>query len=115
MLYTKTTIQRYIAVMLVVIFAISITPATYFHSALAGHKDGITCKDPSTAGAHFHQKQVECHFDQLVVTTPYLFHSFSINFSVALLYPEHTNLYTFSFKKLHYSHKSSRGPPQAQA
>ncbi|MCU7549568.1 hypothetical protein OCK74_10610 [Chitinophagaceae bacterium LB-8] len=109
----KNTIQRFVALMLLVIFTISITPETYFHSVLAGHKDRQTCTDAPTTGIHFHQKQKECHFDQLVVTAPYLYQPVFITFSVTLLHPVHTNLYTYSYQKLHFASTVNRGPPQA--
>lgn len=56
---------------MLLVFAISVMPKTYFHELLAGHKDG-GCVHPPTKAPCAHQQAFNCHFDDLVVTAPFL-------------------------------------------
>jgi hypothetical protein len=55
-----------------VVFLLSITPKTYFHEALAHHKDGLVCKEQVEQGPCFHRQAYHCHFDDLVVSVPFV-------------------------------------------
>lgn len=54
------------------VFALSVTPKSLFHEALAHHKDGLVCQHPDKKLPCFHRQAYHCAFDDLVVTAPYL-------------------------------------------
>jgi hypothetical protein len=105
------TIRRFIAFLLLVVFAISVAPKSYFHDALANHNDvGQICTD-NLNSPHFHQSGINCHFDQLVISS--LFHfsaeSFS-DFSLSFLSTPHHRIET-SYLLHALVAKENRGPP----
>jgi hypothetical protein len=71
-LNSTDSIQKRLAFFLLVVFALSITPKTFFHEALAHHKDGAVCQHAGEKLPCFHRQAYHCAFDDLVVTAPYL-------------------------------------------
>ena len=110
LLRETNTIQKTIAFFLLIVFAISGAPEGYFHDALANHKDFQACTDNSTA-AHFHQAGINCHFDELVVSS--LYH-FSVEpfgeFSICFFHTKHQPIEASHLLQASIS-KESRGPP----
>lgn len=56
--------------MLLLIFSISVAPKAYFHDLIAHHKDYSNCND-FHKNSVLHKEGYNCHFDDLVVSTPF--------------------------------------------
>ena len=69
----KSTIQKFITGFLLVVFSISITPKDFFHQAFANHTDWVGFCSDDLKAPHLHQSGINCHFDELVVTSLYHF------------------------------------------
>ncbi|MBB1286732.1 hypothetical protein HRH25_20295 [Flavisolibacter sp. BT320] len=107
----RGVIQKAIAVLLLVVFAITVTPGHLFHDALTTHTDEQVCRDQDKSLPHFHNPTYHCSFDELVITAPFLgdvFHpevqqpSFEISQPVYFL--------QFQFPST-FRYTESRGPP----
>jgi hypothetical protein len=106
-----TTIQKARAVFLILILLIGIAPKSFFHDIVAHHRDVSTCKEVHKT-AVFHQQGYNCHFDDLVVTTPFLFVSTQLVFKLFHFEKKQEALYSFHLP-LFSQHKENRGPPTA--
>jgi hypothetical protein len=106
----QTIIRKSLACVLLLLFVMSSLPKAYFHDLVADHVDMASC-DQKHSQAVLHKQSVNCHFDDLVVTIPFV--------SPAIQDFEAAN---FHFEKkaavaiacYHYSfiqHKENRGPP----
>lgn len=106
------TIRKIISSLLLLIFVICMAPKSYFHDALAQHKDRVTvCTHPVTSAPCLHQAAIDCHFDLLVITSLYVF---TAEMPVHCL--QHGNPPLICAATYHYSilrcdSKESRGPP----
>jgi hypothetical protein len=107
----KASIQSRIAIFLLAVFALSITPKVVFHEVLAGHTDSLLCQDKDKTSPHFHQPVFHCSFDDLVVASPYLTTGIQT-------VPERPSFFTrtvFGFfsstASTPFLHCESRGPP----
>jgi len=106
----KPTIQKFAALFLLLVFFISSAPKAYFHDLVADHKDFSDCQQPHHSTV-LHQQGLNCHFDDLVVTSPFV-----------TLIEQPVPSFDFYFEKKQpafYSlllssalqHKENRGPP----
>lgn len=68
---TKRYIQKLLAGFLLLVFLISTAPRSYFHDLIANHKDQASCS-LSHKAAVVHKMATNCHFDDLVVTAPFV-------------------------------------------
>lgn len=107
-----TIIQKARAILLVLVLTVGITPKSFFHDLIANHKDYSDCRQIHKSTA-FHQQGFNCHFDDLVVTVPYLLVTeqpvVSVNFYFEKRQPSFYSSILSSFSQ----HKESRGPPSA--
>lgn len=93
------------------IFAISSTPKVWFHEALAHHQDGLVCQDRDKSAPHFHQPSYHCAFDDLVVSSPYLFVELNGAPEPPLCYRQPVSGVLPSFLSALLPYRESRGPP----
>ena len=111
MLYQKT-IRQFLAVIMLLVFAFSITSQKTIHDIVAKHSDKIKCD----VHKNFPIDQVEntsihCSQDNLVATSPFLDFNFEIKLSVPVQRRvTNTDLVCFYFYNNNYS-LVSRGPP----
>ncbi|MGN6165060.1 MAG: hypothetical protein ACTHOF_11035 [Flavisolibacter sp.] len=106
-------IQKLLAFILLVVFAISTAPKAYFHDLVANHKDDIVnCTHLPTSAPCAHKQGFNCHFDDLVVTVPFLFQKTQISFCALLANADKQTVYLSSFSPYFFSHSTGRGPPQ---
>jgi hypothetical protein len=106
-----STIRRFISFFLLIVLAISVVPKAYFHDVIANHTDTVQVCTDNTRSVHLHQNGMNCHFDQLVVTSLYHFSPDPINEASALPFNSyHSNPGpVFFFQPL--TTRDSRGPP----
>jgi hypothetical protein len=111
MLFTKT-IRQLIALVMLVVFAFSITPQQIVHDAVAKHLDPTICavhKDVPVDQVE--NAKLHCTFDFQVATTAFVDFDFTLN----ILAPEIVDVQNATYKEealasIHF-HQSSRGPP----
>jgi hypothetical protein len=108
----KAIIQKSISVLLLLTFVISVAPKVYFHDLLADHKDFSDCRQLHHSTVLHHQG-INCHFDDLVVTAPFLLQA-AVIFTPFDVYFEqnHSSFYSSSLTCFS-DYKESRGPPSA--
>jgi hypothetical protein len=104
------TIKKSIAVLLLLVFTVSIAPKIFFHAAIAGHTDLPGCTDgaPTT---HLHEEKPNCHFDDLVVSSPFSQQIDHFEFASYFFHPEYLNSYKLSYFSSLQLQKEGRGPP----
>jgi hypothetical protein len=94
------------------VFAISIAPKAYFHDLVANHKDVSDCRQFHHSIV-LHQENFNCHFDDLVVSTPFLLLT-DIIFDFTNLHRQNKQaIFYSSFLESFSHHKENRGPPSA--
>jgi hypothetical protein len=94
------------------VFSISIAPKVFFHDALANHRDKLTCQHPGNNYC-LHQQGFNCHFDDLVVTAPYLHQqNTSIDFTAHYSSVESASYYELQLQH-HIQQNVTRGPPNS--
>ena len=78
MLYQKT-IRKFIALVMLVVFAFSITPQQSIHDVVAKHIDPTSCSVHKDLPIEQIEKaELHCTFDFQVATTPFVAYDFSI-------------------------------------
>ena len=113
MLYQKT-IRQILAVVMLLVFAFSITSQKTIHDLVASHSDKIKCDvHKNLPIEQVENASIHCSHDNLVVASPFL----DFNFTIELAQPvasiaTNTNLVCFYFSNNNYS-LDSRGPPTA--
>jgi hypothetical protein len=110
LLNRRITIQKITGAFLLLIFTISIAPRSYFHDLVATHKDFSNC-DQLHKTTVLHTKSYHCHFDDLVVSAPFLQQAEQLFDFIQFHFPkQQANFYSCLF--LSFSqHKENRGPP----
>jgi hypothetical protein len=106
-------IQRTIAFFLLIVFTISMAPKTYFHGLLAGHKDISYCSEVHKASSCLHQQGIQCHFDDLVVSSAYTLQFNPIVFTPEVIYTSFFGLYKRNILRETATVKNVRGSPVA--
>jgi len=110
-LQLTTSIRKFLAFALLVVFTISIAPKSYFHDVIANHKDVVSCDHPEQSSSCLHSKAFHCHFDDLVVTTSFLFEK---NLYLFILIPTNRDkepIYVSPYSQYSFSQSVDRGPP----
>jgi hypothetical protein len=106
------TIQKLIAGFLLLLFSISTAPKAYFHDILANHNDSSGCHQPHKKSA-FHVQGYNCHFDELVVTAPFVMQADEPVHFIKFYTEQKPARYSISFFPVFLQHKENRGPPAA--
>ena len=113
MLYNKT-IRKIIALLMLVVFAFSITSQKSVHDLVAKHSDQVKCNVHKSAPIDQVEKSsIHCAHDNLVVASPFA----NFYFTLHLQHPvcaqmRNTALLGFYFPAPSYT-LESRGPPTA--
>ena len=111
MLYQKP-IRKFIALVMLVVFAFSITPQKSIHDVVAKHSDPTKCSVHKDAPIdQVENASIHCSYDNLVVASPYVEFDFSINIELPpQIKREKTIFFSFDISTLPNSFES-RGPP----
>jgi len=106
----RTIIRKGIAFFLLLLFLTGSLPKAYFHDLVADHVDKVSCDQKHTS-AVLHKQSINCHFDDLVVTSPFVTPVVS-EFEAAVLHFEKEQFTRFnSYQYSFVQHTDSRGPP----
>jgi hypothetical protein len=104
------TIQKIAAIFLILMFTVSIAPRSYFHDLVADHKDFSDCRQ-SHHSTVLHQQGLNCHFDDLVVSAPFLSWVEQPVVLIDFCLGEKQSAFYSSLLSSFLQHKESRGPP----
>ena len=103
-------IQKFIAALLLMVFALSMAPKTFFHDLVADHHDGAGCTIEHKATV-LHKQVINCHFDDLVVSSPFVLQSDVLTSLANNFYPKKSLAFYTSHSQSFSRHEESRGPP----
>ncbi|MGI9138654.1 MAG: hypothetical protein ACR2IM_06405 [Sediminibacterium sp.] len=111
MLYSKT-IRKFIALVMLVVFAFSITHQKSIHDLVAKHSDPTKCSVHKEAPVdQVENTSIHCSYDNLVVASPFIDYHFPIKIT---LFPQpiskNTIFSTLKIDNVIHSFES-RGPP----
>ena len=107
-------IQKFLALVLLMVFSVSATPKAYFHELFAHHKDdAVVCHHPEPGSFCVHSQPINCHFNDLVVTAPFLIQKEQYSFDLARVYFPKNDEYKSVFVPSYFSCKTGRAPPVA--
>ena len=93
------------------VFALSITPKSVFHEALAHHKDGLVCQHPDKKLPCIHRQAYHCSFDDLVVSAPFLTTQKGCEVGFIRLFAPYEFFYQPALLPEALVQTESRGPP----
>lgn len=115
MLYQKT-IRKFIALVMLVVFAFSITPQKNIHDLIAKHSDPTKCNVHKDVPVdQVENTSIHCSYDNLVVASPFVDYHFSIQITTpeqAII--KNTIFSSYEISNLIHSFES-RGPPVIEA
>lgn len=111
MLYQKT-IRKIVSLVMLVVFALSITPQKSIHDLVAKHSDPTKCNVHNDAPIdQVENTSIHCSYDNLVVASPYVDYPFSIQIELSVpAFIKNTVISSFVPNDLIHSFES-RGPP----
>ena len=108
----KITIQKFIALLMLVLFAFSITPKKLLHDVVAGHRDTKCTLDHShDANGQLTNAGYNCQTDNLVIESPFENSSSLIETFVAVIYAQQNEVSKNNFFSLKHFTVALRGPP----
>ena len=111
MLYQKT-IRKFIALVMLVVFAFSITPQKSIHEVVAKHIDPTSCSvHKDLPIEQIENSALHCSFDFQVATTPFVDFDFSIEIATPLIAQARNAQFEDKTISQHAILSESRGPP----
>jgi hypothetical protein len=97
---------------LLVIFAFSITPKPLWHSLFSGHVDvPVKCDHPKTSKHCLHPVGFDCHFDNLVVNADYFPNLIRIDFTPQEQIAHYIPGLCDTYHLTSYQTQDNKGPP----
>src|SRR5690349_20129001 len=98
----RGNIQRPVAMVLMFVLLICMAPKTWFHDLVARHKDVSSCREKYTTTV-LHNNSYHCHFNDLVVSVPFIKFSFHLQLAAPSSFAENETEF-YSFILTGYSH-----------
>lgn len=96
--------------MLVLLFTVSMSPKSYFHDLIAHHTDVKGCNEDHRTSV-LHKQEIDCDFDNLVVTTPFADYNLVVSIPASPKYfEEGTSFYSYYIHEFFFN-EDGRGPP----
>lgn len=111
LLLRKAHIKRFIASVVLLVFALSITPTRVLHFCFAGHKDASILKVTDTKHPSFHIAKFNCKCDNLVVESSFIFECKPVFLSVDSFFPAYQSALEHSIPSSSPFFFTLRGPP----
>lgn len=111
MLYQKT-IRQIVALLMLLVFAFSITPQKSIHDLVAKHNDPTHCNVHQDAPiAQVEKSSIHCSYENLVVASPFLDFTFAHELNAPPVRNiKNTSLVALTYLLVPFSFES-RGPP----
>ena len=102
-------IQKSIAILMLLVFSISIAPKAFFHDLVSDHEDS-NCLEVHNS-AVLHQKEHHCHFDNVVVGAPFLVLANEATEVITIYAAKEVSAYRTPSFQYFFLNKENRGPP----
>ena len=96
---------------MLVFFALSITPKQVLHHFFANHKDTYYLSDAETSHPQIQKKGFNCECSNLVVENPFVDYPDKVYFNVPLFFTNINFLHNPAFNSASHLFSSLRGPP----
>ena len=109
--FRKPIIQQLTGFLLLLVFALSTAPKSYFHDLVADHHDDVLSCDLAHKTSVLHKKAYHCDCDDLVVSTPFVFQQEFYSVSLLKYFPVKQEFIHFVFAAEFPNRHDSRGPP----
>jgi hypothetical protein len=106
----NTTIQKFITILLLLVFTISVAPRSFFHDLVADHRDTPGCSIDHKISV-IHKQSFNCHFEDLVVSSPFVLQKQFLSHPPVLRFHQKNTSYQFSYYPSVIRNKENRGPP----
>jgi hypothetical protein len=111
MLFNKT-FKQFLALVMLVVFAFSITPQKSIHDVVAKHIDPNSCSVHKDLPIEQVEKtELHCSFDFQVATTPFVDYDFSIDIKFLETAQARNSIFVAAPTTQHTIDCESRGPP----
>jgi len=111
MLYQKT-IRQFIALVMLVVFAFSITPQKSIHDLVSKHADPTKCDVHKDAPiTQIEKASIHCSYDNLVVASPFIHFFVTIQLGPIAPIQSVNTAFTYFIINAVPSFLESRGPP----
>lgn len=108
----KKTLKQFLALVMLVVFAFSITPQKSIHDLVAKHIDPTSCSVHKDLPIEQIEKaELHCTFDFQVATTPFVEYDFSIDIKAPIAAPAKDALFVVAPIAQLAIVSDSRGPP----
>ena len=108
--HLNKTIQRLTAVIMLFLFALSVTPKQLLHDAITGHKHSYA-KSGQFVNFQSSKNNFQCNWHNDAVESPFTDQpGFQLTYPV-IIHSSHINYYTASYYSTECFFSSLRGPP----
>ena len=103
-------IRTVLAVLMLMVFAFSVTPKILLHNLVANHKDS-EIKSNFSNEEQFSKSGFNCNCDNLVVESPFVNDFIPVHLSAAKQFAQHQTFFRNGFASFHHFYLELRGPP----
>lgn len=110
-MYKNIYIRKFLAVILLAIFALSNTPTKYLHKLFANHVDFVSKTLTSSNTPQLNVTGINCHCESNVVIAPYTFENGFVIKPILPAFTEYTFSHTFETISAQSISFGLRGPP----
>ncbi|SDW95426.1 hypothetical protein SAMN05444410_107145 [Hydrobacter penzbergensis] len=112
-----SVIHRLLAGWLLLLFAFSITPKKFLHNLVANHQDATAMNFPreNTGASQLSKAGYHCPCEQLVVQTPFVYQSASIDYTIVPVFVTYQDQQFVSTYSTAPDVSFLRGPPALNA
>jgi hypothetical protein len=112
-----SVIHRLLAGWLLLLFAFSITPKKFLHNLVANHQDATAMNFPreNTGASQLSKAGYHCPCEQLVVQTPFVYQSATINYAIVPVFVVYQDQQFVSTYSTAPDVSFLRGPPALNA
>lgn len=109
-MFKKTTIRLFSAVVIMLVFSLSITPKKFLHDLVADHQDDVSIAI-NDGHDHIDHHGFNCNCDNLVATSPFAEHTETLAFNTPVYFKEYSSTTPSGIKSITHSFSALRGPP----
>lgn len=106
------TIQKFISALLIVVFAIAITPVALLHTLSANHRD-ISYADKNQQGDQYAKAGVSCKTIDFVAEAQFLAAQGTLIIAATKPAASYNSFFANAFYSRHHFYAELRGPPVA--
>lgn len=109
-MYSNQRIKRFVAGIMLLLFAMSITPRQLLHDTVTGHKHNIA-KFEGDENFDSARTNFQCNWNEQVAESPFTGHQGFHMDHPAIVYFSYNHYYTHTYYSAFHFYSSLRGPP----